>query len=125
MKKIFLIVILGLVVACGSSEIEDSSFENLEQAVDFIATSLETTNDTAIANACLDIKNQRSFNGALSVLRWINEKEPIQDLYANKSFPIFRKRFTLGGHNKELGHVHICFIKTDGVWRLEDIFECK
>ncbi len=125
MKKILWFTIVLFPVLLNSVRADEKSFTNLQHAVDFIATSLESTNDTVIASACLDIKHQRSFEGALYVLRFINKSKPLRDMYADKSFPADKTSFTLGGHNKELGHVHICFIQTNGVWKLENIFECK
>ena len=45
--------------------------------------------------------------------------------YKDQSFSVDDVRFKLGGHMKELGYIHIDFMKTDQGWVLDDIWECR
>lgn len=123
MKHIVAISVLVLAlgsVACSG----DDGFTNLQQAVDFIATALETTNFTAISDGCLDA--QRKPNAALlKNLQGLNQNRPLRTLYADRSFPTNVPTFKLGGHMKELGFTHIDFVQTNGMWKLQAIWVCR
>ena len=96
------------------------SFTNLQQAVDFIATALESTNTAAIAAACIEKPNQLD----LTHLQDLNKAKPLRTLYAHRTFPTEADAFKLGGHMSELGFIHINFIRTNGIWYLNSIMEC-
>lgn len=124
MKTITWLSIVVLFVFWGTAHAEDVSFTNLQQAVDFIAAALESTNFVKIASACLDA--QRKPNEALlKSLQNFDQKRPLRELYADKSFPTNEPTFKLGGHMKELGFTHIDFLQTNGVWKLQAIWICR
>ena len=45
--------------------------------------------------------------------------------YKDTLFPIEAERFKLGGHDKELGHIHIDFLKRGDAWVIEKIWCCR
>lgn len=103
---------------------DEVSFTNLQQAVDFIATALESTNGVAISNACLDPRRKPS-EDVLRDLQRVNAKTPLRKLYEDRSFPTNVLTFGLGGHMAELWCTHIEFIKTNEVWELKAIWMCR
>ena len=125
MKTITWISIAFLLVLGDAAHAEDMSFTNLQQAVDFIATALESTNFVRIAEACLDVQQKPTFDLYLRSLQGLNQRKPLRTLYADKSFPTNALNFKIGGHMKELGYTHIDFIQTNGVWKLKTIYTCR
>lgn len=103
---------------------ENASFTNLQQAVDFIAGALEATNFTCVTEACLNVERKPN-EALLKNLQGLNKNRPLRQLYADRAFPTEASAFKLGGHMKELGFIHIDFIQTDGVWKLESIWMCR
>ena len=103
---------------------QEITFTNLQQAVVFIATSLESTNFEGIANACLDDRRKPN-NALLMSLQRTNQVKPLRQIYATNSFPTNSPSFKLGGHMKELGFTNIDFIQTNGVWKLQAIWQCR
>ena len=100
------------------------SFTNLQQAVDFIATGLESTNFVAISNACVH-PTLRTTEHALKDLQKTNTRTPLRKLYSDRTFATNAATFKLGGHMSELGCIHIDFVKTNEFWMLKDIWMCK
>ncbi len=44
---------------------------------------------------------------------------------AEKEFPCDCVEFKLGGHQSELGHIHIDFAKRDDSWVIKSIWMCR
>jgi len=97
------------------------AFRTLSAAVGFIASCLEEYDLKKLSDACLQRPNVRN----LQTLRNLNQSKPLKKLYAGKTFPSGKKTFKLGGHAKELDHIHIDFIVRGGAWRLCAIWMCK
>ncbi len=93
----------------------------LAKAVGFIVTCLDKKDYKTLSAACTHAPNEH----ILKQLRTVHGKTPLPKLYANRSFPTRGMTFKLGGHDKELGHIHIDFTKKDGAWRLKTIFGCR
>lgn len=124
MKRLAWLSIAVILIAGNVTYADDTSFTNLQQAVDFLATALESTNFVKISSTCLD--SQRKPNDALlKSLQSLDQKRPLRELYADKSFPTNAPTFKLGGHMKELGFTHIDFIQTNGVWKLQAMWICR
>ena len=125
--KSLLMVVLAVLLITGNlayARDVDVPFTNLQHAVDFIASSLESTNFAGIATACQS--SERKPNNSLLVsLQRTNQLKPLRQLYAGKSFPTNAVTFKLGGHDKELGFIHIDFILTNEVWKLQAIWQCR
>lgn len=117
-------VVLVLISWAGSARAEQVAFTNLQQAVDFMAGALETTNFVRIANACMDA-GQKPSDGVLKELQALDRQKPFRHLYAGRSFPTNEPTFKLGGHMSELGCTHVDFVRTNGLWRLKAIWMCR
>ncbi|MHA3775490.1 hypothetical protein ACXR0O_28565 [Verrucomicrobiota bacterium sgz303538] len=50
---------------------------------------------------------------------------PFSVLYSSRKFPVVGSTFKLGGHDSELGHMHIDFKRTEAGWVLDDIWICR
>ena len=124
MKRIAWLSIAVLLIAGDLAHADDISFTNLQQAVDFLATALESTNFVTISSTCLD-SQRKPGDALLKSLQSFDQKRPLRELYADKSFPTNASTFKLGGHMKELGFTHIDFVQTNGVWKLQAIWICR
>ncbi len=128
MRKTLVTVALVMTVtrlyASGEKTEAPPSFTNLQQAVQFISSSLTTTNFVAIRNACVSPKGKPKDHILLS-LKQKHKETPLPELYAKISFPTNSPRFKLGGHMKELGSIHIDFQKEKDVWSLTSIWMCR
>ncbi len=103
-------------------------FSSLEDAVRFIGECLESDDQDRLSAAC-------SGNGTggdpLTSLayNWLRERHTassLAELYGERSFPRSPGTFKLGGHDRELGHVHVDFASADGTqWWLGAIWMCR
>jgi len=98
-----------------------NTFKNLRTAVGFIAACLDKRDYKTLSAACIHTPNAH----ILKQLGTVHKKQPLTKLYAEKTFPAKGAAFKLGGHAKELGHIHIDFTKKNGAWRLKTIFGCR
>ena len=114
------------------------SFNSFDEIVSFIAEALERQDLDAVADACRPETNDREpqqCSGVLSprdyrlsALRALSRKlagSQFRDLYRGVSFPIGARAFMIGGHDKELGHVHIHFERDDCGWQITRLFQCR
>jgi len=97
------------------------TFKNLAAAVGFISACLDKKDYKTLSAACANASQEH----VLKTLRTVHTKTPLTKLYAKKTFPAKGAAFKLGGHAKELGHIHIDFTKQDGAWRLKMIWICR
>jgi len=100
---------------------ETGSYTKLPHAVAAIAACLDKGDYKTLAAACSRKPNEH----VLRQLGEVHKKTPLPTLYADRTFPANAERFKLGGHAKELGHIHIDFSKTGGAWRIESIWMCR
>ena len=97
------------------------TYKDLAKAVGFISACLDKNDYKTLSAACTHAPNVH----ILKQLRVVHRKQPLGKLYAKRTFPAKGNSFKLGGHDKELGHIHIDFTKKDGAWRLKTIFMCR
>ena len=97
------------------------TFKDLSAAVGFMATCLDKNDYKTLSAACAEAPKEH----ILKQLGTVHRKQPLTKLYAKRSFPAKGEAFKLGGHAKELGHIHVDFTKQDGAWRLKTIFMCR
>jgi hypothetical protein len=97
-------------------------FTALGEAVSFIAACLDSDDYNKLRSACL---REKAFADAFSVLQYKHRKSPLTTLYSGREFPPKGVSFTLGGHDRELGRVHIDFVKRDGSWYIDAIRVCR
>ncbi len=108
------------------------SFPDLGAAVEFIARALETGDHDALADACVDAgeaagpREARAYrHRAIESLAGRHTGHSLRALYAGRAFPANATTLKLGGHGRELGHVHIDFARSEATWELENIWICR
>jgi hypothetical protein len=97
-------------------------FSKLADAVRFLARSIETRDDSALADAS---REDLPADWVLDRLREQNVATPLVTLYAGRKFPVAAKEFKLGGHDRELGHIHIDFVRSGTTWQIQKIWMCR
>mgnify|MGYP006969416187 CR=1 FL=1 len=97
-------------------------FQHLAEAVQFVADVLVEDDRDKLA---LAVRQQLPSDWVLERLRERHEMTPLPRLYADWDFPPDDETFKLGGHDKELGHIHIEFVKSDAGWEIEKIWMCR
>jgi hypothetical protein len=98
------------------------TFSTLAEAVSFLADALENRDDDALAGACHE---PLPAEWIMDRLREQAAETPLVRLYAGRDFPSFGQTFKLGGHAKELGHIHIDFVRRDRGWEIQKIWMCR
>jgi hypothetical protein len=109
------------------------SFKDLKSAVEFIAHALETRHYEPVADACVEDRPMPSGSPpardyrlrAIEALASRHAGGSIRALYAGQEFPDQATTFKLGGHDRELGHVHVDFVHAEVGWQLKDIWVCR
>lgn len=66
-----------------------------------------------------------SLAAVLKKLKDATRDQPLARIFADLEFPEVGDSYKLGGHDKELGHIHIDFEKHRGMWELSKIWECR
>lgn len=105
--------------------VELRGFTILADAVYFITKHVREDDYEGLFRICLDRSDKAFFTYCMELLKEIDEKTPFPTLYEGFSFPADADRFKLGGHDSELGHIHVDFAKKDDKWFLERIWLCK
>ena len=98
------------------------TFVDLAAAVRFLADALEVGDDDALTNASHEALPDP---WVLDSLLEQNATTPLIELYAGRSFPPSATVYKLGGHAKELGHIHIDFVRSDAGWEIQRIWMCR
>ena len=109
------------------------AFLDLSVAVDFIARALESDDYDTLADACVEerpaapgLPTPREHRlRAIKVLAERHRGGSLRSLYTGRVFPAQDTCLKLGGHDRELGHVHIDFARSELGWRLIDIWICR
>jgi hypothetical protein len=118
----------------GDSSSGIRQFQSLTEAVDFIAECTASDSATALFNQTVEAETQGErpieqteyfTQRTFPVLRQQYQIMDFRIRYKDWAFPADTERFKLGGHDKELGHMHIDFIKRDNGWVIERIFQCR
>ena len=105
----------------GAKSSASNTFKDLTGAVSFIATSLDKSDLKTLADACSQVPKEH----VLKQLGALHRAKSLPKLYVGRKFPANGDTFKLGGHAKELGHIHIDFTRQDGAWRLKAIWLCR
>ena len=98
------------------------AFSNLAEAVLFLAEVIEQRDYDTLAQACHE---ELPPQWVLERLREQHAAAPLPELYADWSFPRDARQFKLGGHGKELGHIHIDFVKSKAGWEIQQLWMCR
>jgi hypothetical protein len=96
------------------------TFLNLSHAVGFISEALEEDDWKSLADAC-----RAELPAAWVRLQETHRTTPLPELYADREFPKNSTEFKLGGHDTELGHIHIDFVKESNGWEIKQIWMCR
>jgi hypothetical protein len=108
-------------------EMEQPTFQRLAEAVAFLASRLDAGKLDEIADACPDYGDDtRSYRmNAIRALVDYHGEVDLRQRYESREFPSLERKFKLGGHGAELGHVHIDFAKASDGWQIANIFICR
>ena len=98
------------------------TFSNLAEAVRFLAAAIEDGDHGALAEAS---REALPADWVLDRLRERNAATPLVALYAGREFPRDVRELKLGGHHKELGHIHIDFVRSGAGWEVQRIWMCR
>ena len=98
------------------------TFSDLAEAVHFLAQVVSQKDYEALALACHEKLPEEWI---LERLQEKHESTPLPKLYAGWEFPADSRQFKLGGHAKELGHIHIDFVKSNAGWEIQEIWMCR
>ena len=109
------------------------AFADLSDAIDFIAHALDVGEHGALADACVTreldtpgLPTRREYRvRAIELLAGVHREKPLRSLYAGRAFPPQESRFKLGEHARELGHLHVDFVREGPGWQLENIWLCR
>ena len=109
------------------------AFTDLPVAIDFIARALEAGDYGTLADACVvkepdvpGLPRRREYRlRAIDLLARVHAEKPLRSLYAGRAFPPGESRFKLGGHARELGHLHVDFVRDGSCWHIENIWLCR
>lgn len=97
-------------------------FERLDHAVAFLAGKLDREAlDELVLSPAQAVKDYQALTSLLATHR----QKDLRKLYEGREFPAKGDEFKLGGHDSELGNVHIDFGRVGGAWRLEKIWMCR
>ncbi len=125
MKTIHTLIISVLLTAISLAG-EPLKFETLENFLTWADAKLRSDDYEGFASAQVankDIKETR-----ISYIKKLDADLGIGSLsqtFKGKVFPADKHIFKLGGHNKELGHCHIDFVKVKGGWQLARVWQCR
>ena len=106
------------------------SSRSLDKALSFIEKCLDDNNLNGLFDACREDRESDYMRPVvLEHLQQIQADVGLRSLYLDCSppvaFPQDAETFKLGGHNMELGHIHIDFCKVRSRWQLEAIWMCR
>ena len=92
----------------------------------FLGDCLARDDRDALRRACAPDEPAPIHDLAFDWLRARHDARSLTRLYRGRRFPTEPGTFTLGGHDRELGHVHVEFRSDDGArWRLGKLWMCR
>ncbi|MCA6624241.1 MAG: hypothetical protein IM542_17060 [Pseudanabaena sp. M165S2SP1A06QC] len=109
-------------------------FHSLESAIAFISECVETDSTVELFNQTMSSESQEEkfFKEPDYFVKYtfppLKKQFQVMDFrirYKGHSFPENGKTFKLGGHDKELGHMHIDFLKRGDNWVIQKIWQCR
>jgi len=98
------------------------AFNDPQEAVWFLAAALDNDDLDGLAAAS---RQPLPAEWELKRLRERHAATPLPQLYAGREFPQHGNAFKLGGHDRELGHIHVDFVRAESGWELERIWMCR
>lgn len=132
MKKLMTVLLgclwLSLGVASGiRAEKAAPSFGKLSEALVFLQKALDNNDYAALSTACLAgekgmLAQQRA---PFDQLKSAHQAKTLKERYGKLQFPDKGDTFKLGGHDSEVGHLHVDFVRVKHQWHLQDIYLCR
>jgi len=124
------VFIVSLLLICSTVHAQTTAatqphFPSLKTALIWLDLQLDAEDFESIRSTLRNPRPLDSQSGILRSLISARGSTPLAILFKDRSFPADKDRFKLGGHDKELGHIHIDFIKVDGLWFLDSIWMCR
>lgn len=122
--------ILTLFLACATAQAQESAaakpnFPSLRAALIWMDLQLGSGDYKQLQSSLRSPQSPDAQLGVFRALHAAQRTAPLADLFKNRSFPEDKNQLKLGGHNRELGHIHIDFIRMDGHWYLDRIWMCR
>lgn len=97
-------------------------FKTTKDAIAFITECVEKKNSSRLTAACAGDTKAGTF---LKALARLHAATPLPQLYAGKTFPKEKAKFSLGGHGEKWHHIHIEFTRKEDGWALARIWLCR
>jgi hypothetical protein len=103
------------------------TFAKLADALAFVQTALEKDDYAGLVSACAaGAKSTLAQHRApFEQLQTAHKAKPLAQRFGKLEFPRQQDTFKLGGHDSEIGNLHVDFVRVDGQWRLKDIWNCR
>jgi len=122
---------LLLLITCmplNAAEPQPTTFKTLAAATDLLDRAIKT-DDRKLLLGAIPSSSTTVFSQQPAVFEQLaRERQRTGDLsklYKDREFPAEEDTFKLGGHDKELGHIHIDFVRDGKTWKLRDIWQCR
>lgn len=104
-------------------------FQSLSQAVEFIAERLERIEAlelmAQLAQISHPVNSDFFIDSLFPELQKHHHELDFRIRYTKIHFPPGEVQFKLGGHMKELGCIHMDFVKIEQGWMLDAIWRCR
>jgi len=110
---------------------EIQRYNQLKEALDFIARCLEEDRPLTLIQEMEDTQGHLAFNpeypydfthDVFSQLQAIHQEKNLRILYQEHRFPSDNDMFSVGGFDPDLWHIQIDFHKTEQGWMIRDIY---
>lgn len=131
MKRLAWILIssLALQLAHAADAVKQpATFGKLGEALQFLAKTIESDDYAGLTAACATPDKGPSIaqhRAPFDLLKTAHKAKPLAERYSKLEFPAQGDTFKLGGHGSELGHLHVDFVRVNGKWQLQDIYQCR
>lgn len=127
-RRVLLAQVFGLLCMKGNAAVS-MSFTALSQATEMLDAHLATRDRAGLLASCAQAGHcvylQRNPQVFDLLVYERSRAGSLRQLYEAVEFPPEGSTFKLGGHRKELGHVHIDFVKVGERWVLHEIWNCR
>lgn len=109
-------------------------FHSLAAAIDFISECVESNSALTLFNQTGSVERQAQkyaeqpdhfIEFTFPALQRQFQTMDFRLRYKSHSFPENMESFKLGGCGKELGHIHMDFLKRGNDWVIDEIWQCR
>jgi len=125
MKTLFLFIALFLLSPVARAD-APPKFDTLKEFLAWADTKLGSDDYDGLASAQVASKDHKETRIAYIKKLDVDFSDgSLSKIFKGRNFPADKTKLKLGGHNKELGHCHIDFVKVKGHWQLARIWQCR